>query len=284
LPSEYFLGVQIFVIDFAAVFGERPKFIKIILSGKTNSMAAAGASNLDIEDNRTSFNYKINASFLVNSKNNPSQCQIVYQKEKITWEWHMDLRHYEVIQDLYRLLLTIPDQIATAISILQEQEQENGAFLIIQLNKSIREYRQKIREITVLPSSHELSNRILFSYTNKEQMEKSSNQPFDLEEVLNNYLAKLEAFEELLRFKNQGLVLSVGKDIVLQSDKITICCQIFLDLVYPVWRSILRIGKWDTKNIDSFCRRMRQKLVTNKGLYPSYLQYMLYNKLNKIMD
>jgi len=225
-------------------------------------MATAVASKLDyLEGDQTSCQCAIKVSFSVDTQNFPLQCQIVYQNEKQNWTWNLDLRHYDVVQDLYRLFLTVPDRIATAISILKEQELENGAFHIVQLKKSLRDYRQKFQNINVSPPSDDLTDRILFSYINGQQDETSAHQNRELKEILNDYLAKLETFEEFLRSKNLALVEKFGKDIVLQSENLTICCQVFIDLVYPVWRSIFRLGKWDEKNIACFCRRMRQKLV-----------------------
>lgn len=236
-------------------------------------MAEARPVNEEPENNWQLNNYSIEVIFCVEFENHPALCRIAYRKQNLDWLWSLDLRHFDSIFELSKLVLVIPDKIATTILIQEEQEEEDGIFLMIPIRKLVTEYYDLIKNISVRPFWEESEMRKMFTFSQGKPPGVTSNNDADnIVNILKDFLDKLETFEEQLRSRNLAEIRKTGKMLVIMSDHLAICCKVFVDYVCPVWRSIFRIGGYDTNNISIFRQRICRKLATSKCLYQEYLQ------------
>jgi len=181
---------------------------------------------------------KVEAFIHCKEENKPLQGNIVYGKISLAWNWIFTLAHFEIIHGLSRVVKLLPDKVQTAIEIKKENiPNEDGSFLIKLVMDLANVYLSDLTKLKVDVVADTVTTKI-FSYDRA--LVVFADQPESLENVIVKFLTKLDDFKKSLTENNQNNIFKTAEALLCLADDILICCDVFLDLVHPVWISIKR--------------------------------------------
>jgi len=189
--------------------------------------------------------FKIEAFVHCEENNKPIRGCIVYGKRQLIWTWQFDLRHFEVIHGLSRIVLLLPDKVHTAIEIQKDNIPEaDGSFLVQLVINLANVYRDQLRrKADINCNVTNITTTQIFSHDRAPIV--SADRPDNFEDVFVEFLSSLENFKRSLAERNRSDIYDAAEELLRISDDIWICCRVFLDLVHPVWLSIQRGVDWE---------------------------------------
>ena len=165
----------------------------------------------------------------------------------LKWCWIVNLRSFEPIHGLSRIVLLVPDKLATAIEINKEKlpdPKDDGSFLIDLVLKLCGVYANQIRLQQLAPEDPDLVD-LLKSVEILEQ--------------------KLEKFKNLLPLRSPDDLDRCTKQIAEFCDVINGLCTLYLEFVHPVWVQFNRNGGRFEDEVEARRERLDKKLEKNKN-------------------
>ena len=146
--------------------------------------------------------------------------------EKVRWLWPLNLGDFETVHGMSRVVKLIPDKLATAICIYNEElsdPQDTGSFLIKLINDLAKFYYNKI-----CADNPEAINNI----------ENVTN----YKEAVQLLITLLDTFKLMLDARTTSNFTNITNKILDLSDKILILCYVYMDFIHPTWISHKRIN------------------------------------------
>ena len=194
-------------------------------------------------DNRTLIKFGI-FTIVVTTRQNEEKASVesAYICCKINndlWISSVDLKSFESIHGVSRIVKLIPDKLATAIAINKENlldPKDDGSFLVDLVLKLLTFYQeqvqknfncQKLSEIEAL--LEEECNKMMTLY--------------NFLDILNQLSTELESFNAALPTRENDVIKSQAEKVLRLADNLQIFCQVYLDLVHPALIKVIKVWK-----------------------------------------
>jgi len=236
-------------------------------------------SDKEISELRTAGNCTIDVKFHLRfADDHPVHCHVVYQKQDSTWEWNVNLFHENLLNDILKMVSTVPENLATAVAIQKEQQHEDGDYLVENFVHCIRRYQATANSLIENINKRGEIERNIFSFSNGNPPRPHA-RSLELAESLGQYLAKWEVFRASLPSRNLDAIQKQAKELLVESEEIKTCCRVVLDFAFPIWSAVYRMGVWHEENIAHFRQRLVRKLIAGSGLCQAYskMSYLIAN-------
>jgi len=181
--------------------------------------------------------FSIVASILCEKSDKAILGKVVYKRDGLVWIWHFDFQHFDVMQDLFRLLLSLPEIVKKAI---ENQLRKNTDADDDDLMKLIRDLANIHLALTKLNKTEvDKVETIIFLY-NLRHYRSSSHSRFDFGQSLVEFLAKLVHFKKSLAENELLNIFKTAKNLFAVADHVWLCCLVCLELFQPVWLALNR--------------------------------------------
>jgi len=209
----------------------------------------------------------IAASFLLadsseaDSDNSTPQCKVVdccvaiyrYRREFEHWKLSLDLKSFEVMHGISRIVKLLPDKMATAMAIQNARlpGDDDGHFLIDLMIELVQFYRG------ILPAIFPTDYSILNDCDVEERYySMGCRQPFvepyitkDLSTVLRELQTQLETIKSALISRNSTKALSAMDKLTYDIDDLLVLSYFYMDFVHPVFLAHQRGSVLNTKRL-----------------------------------
>ena len=205
----------------------------------------------------------------------PKSAVIIFQtKTNEIWKWELDLKSFEPVHGMSRVAKLVPDKLATALAINQEnlpKPDDDGSFMI-DLVKNLAEFYKDMvsaRSEQVEEESEreegeegviEIQSGSLTCLPGSESEDSKS-----FFQVFVTFLGLLEEMNKSLKARQLEPAIETAKEIVRVAEDILACAIIYLDFLHPIWIDVKRRGREDRGEVELLELRMKQKLQRSNG-------------------
>ena len=205
----------------------------------------------------------------------PKSAVIIFQtKTNEIWKWELDLKSFEPVHGMSRVAKLVPDKLATALAINQEnlpKPDDDGSFLIDLVKNLAVFYKdmvsarsEQVEEESEREEGEEGVIEIQSgSLTCLPGSESEDSKSFFL--VLCTFLGLLEEMNKSLKARQLDPAIETAKEIVRVAEDILACAIIYLDFLHPIWIDVKRRGREDRGEVELLELRMKQKLQRSNG-------------------
>ena len=205
----------------------------------------------------------------------PKSAVIIFQtKTNEIWKWELDLKSFEPVHGMSRVAKLVPDKLATALAINQEnlpKPDDDGSFLIDLVKNLAVFYKDMVsaRSEQVEEESEreegeegviEIQSGSLTCLPGSESEDSKS-----FFRVLCTFLGLLEEMNKSLKARQLDPAIETAKEIVRVAEDILACAIIYLDFLHPIWIDVKRRGREDRGEVELLELRMKQKLQRSNG-------------------
>jgi len=182
------------------------------------------------------------------------------------WRWYLNVRDFNSIFNLTRILDHWPGRLATIQALKRgEFRHESGQYQIKilddLLSSFITRYRASRLCRQILTSNGKL--QILFGLND---IPEDSGE--DLNPLLDDFQRRLRQIHQTIRYGSLPVLDQQIQELLRLADDASLACNTFIDLVYPIWRKNNRlefVGKEDIDRITNNCKTklngLREKLT-----------------------
>ena len=165
-----------------------------------------------------------------------SSAQINYNiKDDNLWVCLVDLKSFESIHGVSRIVKLIPDKLATAIAINKENlsdPKDDGSFLVDLVIKLLKFYQEQVQKNCEVKKDEELSE-----IKAKLQLEMKR---YNFLDILNKLSDELKTFNDQLKTRNNDVIKSQAEVVLKLADNLQIFCNVYLNFVHP---SLIQVTK-----------------------------------------
>ena len=214
-------------------------------------------------------NYMIVELFTTISPNDRVVCKAALTLSRLPkpWKQLVNSKMFEVMHGLSRVTQLLPDKLATALAIYNENlpDPDDGKFLVQLVVDLTIFYKNKLINLT-LPN---VDNENIISRIEKVENEvnqefKALNESMDLTEVLCDFLDKMVSMQTNLTLRNEDGVYSDAHEILQMADDILEFSIVFMDFVNPICLNVERKGFVDENRIQELKSELNNTLDKNK--------------------
>lgn len=197
--------------------------------------------------------------------------------------WTLNMKSFETVYALSRVLLMVPDKVVTAFMINKENlpDPDDGTFLINLVVDLLQVYIDKDRlmmRFEDIDNMNDIQIKKVDLGLDQEPDEAEMGQ--SLADMLTFISNKLKELQRLLAEKRHEEFQREVELFVQLCDDVRIACHVYLDLIYPVWNNTLRSGSFDDKKIQENKVVLLQMLErTNEKLEKEYRHLLIKNSI-----
>jgi len=175
------------------------------------------------------------------------------------WFWFVGVISFEAIHGMSRVVRLIPEKLATAIVINNENlsdPKDDGSFLIDLVLKLVTFYLEQTKKT-------KLEEVSVADHGDCEYVDVTRrNQKFS--DVLNYLISRLNTFKSKLHQRNRESIYNFALEILHLSDTILAFCTTYLEFVHPMLISIQRDGIVNEVRKNELTAKVDQELQSNK--------------------
>jgi hypothetical protein len=149
------------------------------------------------------------------------------------WICLVDLKCFESIHGVFRIVKLIPDKLATAIAINKEHlsdPKDDGSFLVELVLKLLPFYQEQVQNNCCGQKSE-------IEVSRQEETMKKNN----FLDILNQLSNELKSFNELLKTRENDVIKKQAEKILKLADNLQIFCQVYLEVVHPTLIQVIKI-------------------------------------------
>ena len=184
-----------------------------------------------------------------------------------TWKLKTNLKSFEVMHGLSRVVMLIPDKLATAIAINKEQlpDPDDGGFLIKLVIDLLAFYISAVRPISILCSDNTSSRIEDLTTRDDTHIFSCPEATVELSDILIEFKDKLEQFKSSLSRRSDEAIMCDSQVILQMSDSILEVSNAYMDFVHPIYLDIERHGTFNEQKIDELRKKINEKLDEQKN-------------------
>ena len=207
----------------------------------------------------------------------PKSAVIIFQtKTNEIWKWELDLKSFEPVHGMSRVAKLVPDKLATALAINQEnlpKPDDDGSFMI-DLVKNLAEFykdmvsarSEQVEEESESAREEGVDGVIEIQSGSLTCLPGSgSENAKSFFQVFVTFLGLLEEMNKSLKARQLDPAIETAKEIVRVAEDILACAIIYLDFLHPIWIDVKRRGEENPGEVELLELRMKQKLQRSNG-------------------
>ena len=170
------------------------------------------------------------------------------------FDWLLTLACFEAVYGFSRILLLLPDKLATALTIASEEEEGEGAWLITLVVNLLKRYIDSYVCVNYEPNQRVNPDTRRISL--KSQIIQDRWRPFTgFRDTLKAVESELEILIHLLNLKKFDEYQSRLPDFIDFCDELFYACQAYLQLAHPFWIRTNRSHLFDPELLREIVRR-----------------------------
>jgi hypothetical protein len=209
------------------------------------------------------------------------------------WLWNVNPNYFEAIDGISRIVKLIPEKLATAIEINQENlpdPKDDGSFLIVLVIDLLKFYQDLVHKRS-LQNQEEAAKEANenFLYEEVKSHVKSETKPLsktefkpkpeqelepeadisdlkkslNLEQVLKIYSERLIFFKDTLGKRIQSQTKEAAKTVLTLAENLEKACTVYLDFLHPSFLQIKREGTIHDLAMDQMKIKVDEKIEKN---------------------
>lgn len=182
------------------------------------------------------------------------------------WELRLNLKSFEVMHGLSRVVLLTPDKLATAIAINKEDlpDPDDGGFLVQLVQDLVTFYKGRAANPQTADVVDVESRVVEVGGAAQEDGFSPPAEKIQLLDVLEELSVKLNSIQENLRLRNPEGINSDCDGILVMADDILELSTIYMDFIHPIYLDIERHGIFNEEKIVELRAKVNEKLIENK--------------------
>jgi len=180
------------------------------------------------------------------------------------WRIKTNLKSFEVLHGMSRVVLLIPDKLATAVEINREKlsDPHDGGFMVQLVIDLVSFYISLFSDIPTV-SSEQISSRI--EPLSVRDQEKDTflfpEECVELSDLLLEFKDKLEHVKLALKERREEAIIFDCQTVVRMADSILELCNAYIDFVHPIYLDVERNGSFNDGKIKSLRKAISEKLA-----------------------
>ena len=184
-----------------------------------------------------------------------------------TWKQNLNLKSFEIMHGLTRVVRLMPDKLATAMTINKENlpDPDDGGFLVGLVVDLVTFYRDKMAlQVQQEENAENTTSRVINFGAENQQILSVDGESIGVLEILNGLLCKMSLFQINLSERNEEGITFYAHQVLQMADDILEFATAYLDFIHPLYLDIERNGIFDEFKIEELRSNLSEKLVGNR--------------------